>query len=483
MSKETTGKKRSNKELKGIDRRRFLTGAGTVAAGVTVAAATITSASSSVSKSASSEYDVIVIGGGFAGVAAARDSMENGYKTLIVEARNRMGGRTLKTDFEGTPVELGGFWIHHSQPFVWAEKERYGLEITETPGAMPDVMMMNSEGQLNTLTLEQIEEAIEGWHKLVAPGYEVLPRAWDLLFNRDAALKADSVNVAQQIEATDLTEFQKSYLKPLAATQVHGYAETMPYLELLRWNQCGGGSFTNLMDSVGRYYLEDGSDKLLNMMIEDGGPDIRLSAPIKAIEDKGSHVEVTTVRGEKLTASVVISTLPMNVLPSVSFIPPLPATVIDRGNERHAGSGFKMYAKVKGDVGNLLSVGTSTALTYVATCKQTRDYTILVGFGHDPQLLDMYDDDAVQAALRELVPDVQLLSTIAYDWNNDPYAKGTWCTYRQGWASKDYDAFSSESGRIFFASGDHGEGWRGFIDGAIGSGIRAAQRVNKLLGG
>ncbi len=47
----------------------------------------------------------------------------------------------------------------------------------------------------------------------------------------------------------------------------------------------------------------------------------------------------------------------------------------------------------------------------------------------------------------------------------------------------DYDAFSSESGRIFFASGDHGEGWRGFIDGAIGSGIRAAQRVNKLLGG
>jgi monoamine oxidase len=94
----------------------------------------------------------------------------------------------------------------------------------------------------------------------------------------------------------------------------------------------------------------------------------------------------------------------------------------------------------------------------------------------------VYDDVAVQSALRVHLPDVELLSTMSYDWNNDPFAQGTWAVYRPGWVNKYYDQFQQDFGRIFFGSGDHGEGWRGFIDGAIGGGIKAAQRVKELLG-
>ena len=48
--------------------------------------------------------------------------------------------------------------------------------------------------------------------------------------------------------------------------------------------------------------------------------------------------------------------------------------------------------------------------------------------------------------------------------------------------TRHYDEFQRDRGRILFGSGDHGEGWRGFIDGAIGGGIRAAQRAKSLLG-
>ena len=78
--------------------------------------------------------DVVVIGGGFAGITAARDLQKRGFKVLVLEARDRLGGRTWSEDRNGFHVELGGTWVHWTQPFVWAEKERYGLEVQETPG-------------------------------------------------------------------------------------------------------------------------------------------------------------------------------------------------------------------------------------------------------------------------------------------------------------------------------------------------------------
>jgi monoamine oxidase len=68
-----------------------------------------------------------------------------------------------------------------------------------------------------------------------------------------------------------------------------------------------------------------------------------------------------------------------------------------------------------------------------------------------------------------------------YDWVNDPYSRGTWATYRPGWVEKYYDQFQQGSGRIFFGSGDHGEGWRGTIDSAIGAGSIAARKASDML--
>src|SRR5215467_6311903 len=80
-------------------------------------------------------YDVVVIGGGFAGVAAARELRHRGRRVLILEARDRLGGRTWVSEFSGLPVEMGGTWVHWMQPYVWAEIGRYGLQIVESPHA------------------------------------------------------------------------------------------------------------------------------------------------------------------------------------------------------------------------------------------------------------------------------------------------------------------------------------------------------------
>jgi monoamine oxidase len=74
--------------------------------------------------------DVVVIGAGFAGLVAARELGRAGLGVLVLEARDRVGGRTWTDRRLGHDLELGGTWVHWVQPHTWAEMTRYGREIT-----------------------------------------------------------------------------------------------------------------------------------------------------------------------------------------------------------------------------------------------------------------------------------------------------------------------------------------------------------------
>lgn len=62
------------------------------------------------------EYNTIVIGTGFAGLVAARDLSLAGRSVLLIEGRDRIGGRTWTADVNGEKIEMGGTWVHWSQP-------------------------------------------------------------------------------------------------------------------------------------------------------------------------------------------------------------------------------------------------------------------------------------------------------------------------------------------------------------------------------
>lgn len=470
-----------------INRRNFVKTAATLGAGATALAATgIATASSdrkNACKVAGCDYDVIVIGGGNAGAAASRDCMDNGYKTLLLEARNRLGGRTFSTEVGGIHVEFGGTWVHHTQPFVWSEIERYGLEIKETPGAIPDVMYQVLEsGQRLTLTEAQTIEAFAGWNKYIGDARSIIPRPYDILYNKKAALKAQSVSSLDHLNTLKLTPLQRAFNLGMIETMCHSTADQLSHIEILRLHLLGGGYLPTYMDAVIRFQIKEGTGALVNAMVEDGGAEVRMSTPVKSVEDLGDKVVVTTARGEKLTCATVINCLPMNTITNIDFTPALPAGVVAAAKERHPGAGNKLYIKVHGDVGNISSVAPGSPLNFVMTYKQGKDYTILLALGSQSDLLDVYDDESVQQALRTHLPEASVLNTLSYDWNNDPYSQGTWATYRPGWLEKHYADFQKEYGRLFFASGDHGEGWRSTIDGAIGAGIKAAHKVKQLLG-
>src|SRR2546421_13104830 len=79
------------------------------------------------------DADVVVIGAGFAGLVAARELGRAGLGVLVLEARDRVGGRTWTDRRLGHDLELGGTWGHWVQPHTWAEMTPDGREITRSP--------------------------------------------------------------------------------------------------------------------------------------------------------------------------------------------------------------------------------------------------------------------------------------------------------------------------------------------------------------
>ena len=75
-------------------------------------------------------HDVVIVGGGFAGVTAARECALRGRDVVLLEARDRLGGRTWSADWDGHAIELGGAWVHWHQPHTFSELTRAGLPVS-----------------------------------------------------------------------------------------------------------------------------------------------------------------------------------------------------------------------------------------------------------------------------------------------------------------------------------------------------------------
>ena len=105
-----------------------------------------------------SVVDVLVVGGGFAGVTAARELALAGREVVLLEAKDRIGGRTNSLQWHGETIELGGMWIHYLQACVWREITRTGVRVRSFPKA--DEMLFNSGDGPRVLSGDELSESV-----------------------------------------------------------------------------------------------------------------------------------------------------------------------------------------------------------------------------------------------------------------------------------------------------------------------------------
>ena len=424
--------------------------------------------------------DVIVVGAGFAGVTAARELSRLGHTVTVLEARDRIGGRTWTADALGRTLELGGTWVHWIQPHVWAELTRYGLGTVASPA--PERAYWTSEGHSRSGTADELLELIDpGMTRTTEEALTYFPKPYEPL-SAPVVAEVDHMSMRDKIDSLGLPEEQRVAVQGMWATNFNGSTASGAYTQGLRWAALAGGSWQLMFEACATYKIEGGTKALIDAMLGDARVDLRLNTAVSRISASGRTATVGLADGTSLTAAAVVVTVPLNVLDRIAFDPPLPPAAREAARTGQTSAGIKVWARVAGRLQPFVALGAEgNPLTLAQLEYSDADESIIVAFGSDASAIDGSDPRAVEKALRHWLPDVHVDDVSCHDWVADPYAGETWPMLRVGQLTASLPDLQRRHENVVLAGSDYASGWTGFIDGAIESGMRGSREIAALL--
>ena len=423
---------------------------------------------------------VLVVGAGVAGLVAARGLHMSGVEVLVLEGRDRIGGRTNTFDLAGTPVDLGASWIHDGSgsPMIPYLEE---VGIARLPAKISDIVAGASvvDRALKTYPSPQRRtEIIEGLLAYEAGAQDLAATVGDTVTLHDGLSRL----VGPSDPATAAT-----------IDALMGLFDGEPTESL------GFGTFTEFFLGTG----ESDDDRLpaggyrraVNALAE--GLDVRLSTRVTEVTDTGDGVRVMTDHGMEV-ASHVLVTVPLGVLKagSISFDPPLAQehrTAIDR-------MGFGAFEKValaydapvwqqQGQPTHVLVADTTRAWPLILDMSAWYGKPVvmaLTGGDHAREVaaLPASEREAQVAAIVAQMAQGQAADPIAAtstSWSTDPFTLGCYSgllRQQPGENGAGYpDALAKPHGRILFAGEATSHDHFGLVDGAWVSGVREAKRL------
>jgi monoamine oxidase len=411
-----------------------------------------------------SRLDAIVIGAGAAGLAAARQLVAAGRSVLVLEARDRIGGRIWTDRSIGSvPVELGAEFIHGAHVQTWEWVRRTGAQ------TLP---FARWSGRRIALGGGRVAGA---WLLRARPDLRRLMSLEDQI----AAYSGPDRPLSEWLRERDYS--------PLAAhiadlRLAHAFCATPETLSLLDLAEELRGGYTE----GGDFKILTGYDQIVNALAE--GLDIRLGTPVSALHWGADGVEALAESGLSFQARDAIVTLPLALLQAgaVRFEPALPEAQREAIGQLAMAPAMKLIYRFADTLWpremTFLSADDPVAVWWT----NRPDAAILTGFLTGPRarrLSALGGDEALERGLNQLAgyfgPGArsQLLEARAVDWGADPWARGGYSSTPPGAAGMRAQ-LARPAGALHFAgeatvTGDS----PATIHGAIGSGIRAAREI------
>ena len=275
------------------------------------------------------EADVVVVGAGVAGLAAARRLVAEGRDVVVLEARDRVGGRLWNTEIGGEANELGGEWIAPYQSRIHALLEALGIDLFAAYRDGDDVYV-DERGSARRHTGDELVLAeddqralYDGDAKLDELAKELDP---DAPWAHPRARELDTITFDEWLRAEVATEAARENLRSyLADGFLTKPAHSFSLLQGL-WVIAGAGGTNELFaaEQCLAYRVVGGSQLIPIRMAEELGERVVLGAPVRAIRwrDSGVEVDAGDVRVEASAAVVAVAP---NLTATIRFAPALPA--------------------------------------------------------------------------------------------------------------------------------------------------------------
>ncbi|PYH48079.1 flavin monoamine oxidase family protein, partial [Aspergillus saccharolyticus JOP 1030-1] len=280
-----------------------------------------------------------------------------------------------------------------------------------------------------------------------------------------------------QIEAA-ISPNERAAILGYVLTTSGGSLETTSFVKFLHWWALRHHTSQGLQDYQEEYQFVPGGGA------GDGESVVCLSCPVQRVVGAGMGLIRRTT--SSYTAARVVCTIPLNVPQDVSFIPPLDETRAAAIQTGHVNGCTKLYAEV-----NNKELRSWDGINYPynnliyanAVGATPAGYPTLVCFG--PAENGLQPEEDVEETLQQVRnPNPEVINVrrlVFHNWVKDPYTRGAWFYPPPGLLDEALGKLRQRHGNVVFASADWPRGWRGFIDGAIEDGTRAAMVCSKEL--
>lgn len=424
------------------------------------------------------QFDVIVIGAGIAGLAAA-DFLDNkGFDVVILEARDRIGGRIF-TDrsLNGIPLDLEASWIHgfNGNP-ITVLAEGYGIETVPTD--YDSITIYDANGN-------EIDEVKEVEMESRFARFALLLDEEELDLDYDASIQ-EAVDIF--IEEENLSgEALNEFLYTVNTDIEHDYAGDVADLSYYEFDE-------DLGYPGGDVLFPEGYEQIINGLSE--GLDIRLNHVVTKVDYSGEGVRVSTA-DETFSGKYAISTLPLGVLEkgSVEFYPSLPERKLDAIENLEMGVLNKVYLLFP----EVFWDEDSELIGYIGNEKgHWAEFYNMYFYIGEPILLAFnaaeYGREIEELSDEEIISDVMLVLEKIYGedipnpngylitrWGSDEFSGGSYSYTAAGATGDDFDILAEPlENKLFFAGEATSRNYHGSVHGAFLSGIREAERIDQL---
>lgn len=446
---------------------------------------------------------VVVVGAGLAGLCAARQLVAAGCDVTVLEARDRVGGRTEGTTIAGTPVELGGQWIGPTQNRMYELVAELGLETFPTWTVGQSVVQFggkrslmdsgpDSTPKLNPFVLADLAQGMARF------GRSAAKISLDEPWQSDRARQLDGQTFETWIRRTLLTPTGRNYFRVVCEAVFSAESTDLSALHALFYAHSG----TNLETLIGveggaqQDRIVGGSVRIAEVMADDLGERVRLDAAVRTIGHDDQGVEVTMRSGDVVVGSHVIVTLPPTLAGRLDYQPALPSWRDQLTQRLPAGSVIKFHAaydkpfwRADGLNGQAASDEGPVKVTF-DNSPPSGTPGVLVGFleANDGRVwARRTEEDRRRAVLASLVRyfgsrAAAPIDFVERDWMAEEFSRGCYgAHFTPGVWTAFGVALRAPIGRIHWAGAECSSVWNGYMEGAVRSGEDAAAAVLSRL--